>query len=371
MSKWKNIFKYPIRNLFRNKSRSILTFIAYAGSVMLAFSLIVVQGSVFTTKDVYFSERVNWDVKAVFIPGYNITTYSELSNTSGIENFETYLETVVQGDKDLESLVFLRGLKANSEMVNIDLQEGGLFTNSTAQEVIMSIYVAEQLGLKPGDQFNFSFLGQKINTTIVGLNRDLELTISIYMQLEALEDVLGFSPHNGMLLNIDPEASNSVIDEFNNNPNVVIASAKGKFEERISNLINTQTIIVNVMVALGFMVSFLAIFATSFISAIEREREYALLRVFGFRSLEILGQLFLEIMILCVLSLILGLTGGNFLAVYWNSIISSIFFTVDLYQTFVDYFVSGSFAFLAVSISIIPAFRLIIRQKLAEQINEE
>ena len=371
MSKWRNAIKYPIRNLFRNKGRSILTFFAYAGSVMLAFSLIVAQSSVFTTKDIYFSEQVGWDVKTVFYPGFNTTTFLTLSNSSGIEEVELYLETLIQSEDDLEGLVFLRGVEANSSMVEIDIQKGNLFTNSTAQEIIMSLYVAEQLGLEVGDPFNFRFLGQEINTTIIGLNRDLELTISIYIQLEAMEEILGFSPHNGMLLKVNPNDSESVIEEFNTNPEVSFALTQGKFEERITNLITTQTIIVNVMVALGFMVSFLAIFATSFISSIEREREYALFRVFGYTSLNILGQLFIEIMILCVLSLILGLAVGNFLALYWNSIISSIFFTIDLHQTWLNYLVSSGFAILAVSISIIPAFQLIIRQNLAEQINEE
>jgi ABC-type antimicrobial peptide transport system permease subunit len=145
MSKWRNAFKYPIRNLFRNKSRSILTFLAYAGSVMLAFSLIVAQASIFTTTDVYFSEQVDWDVKAIFNLGFNTTTYSSLSNFTGIEEVEPYLETFVQSEDNLEGLVFLRGIAANSNMSKIDLQEGNLFTNSTAQEIIMSKYVAEQL----------------------------------------------------------------------------------------------------------------------------------------------------------------------------------------------------------------------------------
>ena len=371
MSKWKNAFKYPIRNLFRNKGRSIMTFFAYAGSVMLAFSLILAQYSIFETKDVYFSEQVGWDVKAVFNPGFNTTTFSTLSNSSEIEKIETYLETLVQSEDNLEGLVFLRGIETNSSMVEIDLEKGNLFTNSTAQEIIMSTYVAEQLELEVGNPFNFRFLGQQINTTIIGLNRDLELTISICMQLEAMEEILGFSPHNGMLLKVNSNDSESIIEEFNTNQEVSFALTKEKYDNRITNVITTQTIVVNVMVALGFMISFLAIFTTSFISAIEREREYALFRVFGYTSLNILGQLFIEIMILCVLSLILGLAGGNFLSLFWISIISSIFFSIDLYQSWLNYFVSSGFAILAVSISIIPAFRLIIRQKLAEQINEE
>ena len=371
MSKWRNSFKYPIRNLFRNKGRSIMTFFAYAGSVMLAFSLIVAQFSVFTTKDVYFSEQVGWDVKAVFNPGFNTTTFSTLSNSSGIEEVELYLETLVQSENNLEGLVFLRGIEVNSSMVGIDLKEGNLFTNSTAREIIMSEYVAEQLGLEVGDPFNFRFYGQQINTTIVGLNRDLELTLSIYMQLEAMEEILGFSPHNAMLLKVNPNDTESVIEEFNINQEVSFALTKLKMAERINNILSSQTIIVNVMVTLGFMVSFLAIFATSFISSIEREREYALLRVFGYTSMEILVQLFIEIMILCVMSLILALTLGNFLALYWNSIISSIFFTIDLYQSWLNYLIASGFAILAVSVSIIPAFQLIIRQNLAEQINEE
>ena len=371
MSNWRNSFKYPIRNLFRNKGRSIMTFFAYAGSVMLAFSLIVAQFSIFTTKDVYFSEQVGWDVKVAFNPGFNTTTFSTLSNSSGIEEVELYLETLVQSENNLEGLVFLRGIEANSSMAGIDLKKGNLFTNATAREIIMSEYVAEQLGLEVGDPFNFRFYGQDINTTIVGLNRDLEITLSIFMQLEAIEEIVGFSPHNGMLLRVNTNDIESVIEEFNTNQEVSFALTKVKMAERINNILSSQTIIVNVMVTLGFMVSFLAIFATSFISSIEREREYALLRVFGYSSLEILVQLFIEIMILCFMSLILALTFGNFLALYWNSIISSIFFTIDLYQTWLNYLIASGFAILAVSISIIPAFQLIIRQNLAEQINEE
>jgi ABC-type antimicrobial peptide transport system permease subunit len=225
--------------------------------------------------------------------------------------------------------------------------------------------------VKVGDPFNFRFFGQEINTTIIGFNRDLELTLTIHMQLEAMEDILGFSPYNGMLLRVNSNNFESVIEEFNTNQDVSFALTVEKSAERIDNIITSQTIIVNVMVTLGFMVSFLAIFATSFISSIEREREYALLRVFGYSALDILVQLFVEIMILCVMSLILALTFGNFLALYWNSIISSIFFTIDLHQSWLNYLVASGFAILAVSVSIIPAFQLIIRQNLAEQINEE
>lgn len=371
MSNWKNTFKYPIRNLFRNKGRSFLTFLAFAGSIMLAFSLIVTKSSVYTTKDVYFSEQVNWDVKTVFLPGYNPTTYTTLSNISGVTDFEPYLEMVVQSEDYLDSLVYLRGLDPNTNLSRIDIQSGNSFSNSTASEIIMSIFVADRMGLSVGDTLSFTLLGYDINTTIVGLCRDLELVFSMYIQLSTLEDILGFSPHNGMLLKVDSSEKNAVIEELNNHEEVAFALSKEKFETRIFNLFQTITIIVNVMVFLGFLVSFITIFATSFISSLEREREYAVLRVFGYTSANILGQLLFEIFILCIFAMVLGLTTGNLLSIYWNSIISSLFFTIDLYAVWNNYLYSGGFALITIVISIFPAFRLIIRQKLAEQINEE
>ncbi|MBN2156223.1 MAG: FtsX-like permease family protein [Candidatus Lokiarchaeota archaeon] len=371
ISRWRNAIKYPIRNISRNKSRSILTFLAFAGSIMLTFSLIAAESSVYSTKDTYFDEQVKWDIKVVFKPGFNPSTYSILSNLSGITEHEQYLEEVIQSEDYIDSLAYLRGIEENSSMVRIDLQEGDFFTNSTAQEIIMSIYVAQRLELQIGDPFSFWFSGLEINTTIVGFCRDLELTVTIYMQLSALETTLGFSPYNGMLVNVDTSESPTVISALNEHQDVAYALAKDKFEERIGNLIDSQTIVVHVMVFLGFIASFLSIFATSFISALEREREYALLRVFGFTPAQVLGQLLFEIFILCIAALIIGLSAGIFLELYWNSILSSIFFTVDLYHHWINYLLSGGFAIVTVLFSILPAFRLIIRQVLAEAINEE
>jgi ABC-type antimicrobial peptide transport system permease subunit len=227
------------------------------------------------------------------------------------------------------------------------------------------------MGLDVGDTLSFTLLGYEINTTIVGLCRDLELVFSMYIQLSTLEDILGFSPHNGMLLKVDSNEKSAVIEELNNHEEVAFALSKEKFETRIFNLFQTITIIVNVMVFLGFLVSFITIFATTFISSLEREREYALLRVFGYTSANILGQLLFEIFILCIFAMVIGLTTGNLLSVYWNSIISSLFFTIDLYGAWKDYLFSGGFALMTIIISILPAFQLIIRQILAEQIKEE
>lgn len=368
---WKTAFKYPIRNISRNKSRSILTFLAFAGSIMLSFSLIAAQSSVNSTKETYFSEQIQWDVKTVFRSSFTPTTFQNLSNLPGIIDVEYYLETVVQSEDYLDNLVYLRGIETNSTMCKIDLQDGSPFTNSTSKEIIMSIYVAERIGLRVGDEFSFWFSGLEINTTIIGLSRDLELTVTIYMQLSALEDIMGYSPYNGMFLNVVADELPSVIEQLNRHEDVAYAFKKDTFENRIQNLIKSQTIIVNVMVFLGFLTSFLAIFATTFISSIEREREYALLRVFGFSSAQILGQLLFEIFLLCTFALLIGLGLGNGLAFYWNSILSSIFFTVDLYQNQLNYLISVGFAVISMLISIFPAFRLISKQVLAKAIEEE
>ena len=364
-------FKVPLRNVSRSKMRSILTVLAFSGSIMLSFSLINTQTSLSATQDEYFT-KLTWDVQSVFnTQDYSDSIYEELRENEAIVTSEPFLKLNVQFFEQVEQMTNLRGFMSNTTLNEIDIQEGCSFSEEIKDEVILSQYSADKLGYTVGDNCSFWLFDHQINVTIVGLSRTMDMPIAMYVQLETLEDIFGFMPINGMLVEVQDDELDDYMDDLNENPDVQFAIKKAKFVVQIRQVIASQTVIVNIMVVLGLVVSFLSIFSTTLIIVIEREREYALQRVFGFSTWQILTQIFLELMFLVVIALGLGYLSGNYLSIYWKNLVARNFFSVDSYFIWTDYALLFIFALGASVFSLLPEYRSLQSQCLAEGIKEE
>ncbi len=364
--------KYSFRNLNRNKVRTFLTFVAFMGSIMLSFSLLGTQTSLGKTQEVYFDNHEKWDVKGIFNEFDNTQNiYNNISNFGSIEYAEPYLEYIVQPDENNELIVIISGIIQDSQLMDIDLQEGSGFSNETAAECIMSIYIANRLECNVGDNFSFWLGTNQVNVSIVGLCRNLGSPAAMFVQLPYLEKELGIMPVNGILASANVGDSVELINQMNNHTDIKFALSKQTYEARIGNMISVQTIIVKVMVLLGAIISFLTIFSTAFIIILERTREISLQRVFGFSKFQVLTQLGIELGILTTVSLIFGFISGNYLNLHWLSLISGTFFTVDYYFVYQDYLLVFGFALLTVLVSLLPKVQTLKNQNLAKEIEEE
>ncbi|TFH29403.1 MAG: ABC transporter permease [Promethearchaeota archaeon] len=363
--------KMALRNISRSKTRSIFTVFAFCGSIILSFSLISAQSNIEHTQTQYY-EKIDWDIKAIFKTNdYTSTIYNDMKTHPSLELSEPYLETYVQFSGRYDMFSALHGVISNSTLIEIDLQEGLGFTNESAHEVIMAQYNADHFGFSIGDEISFWLLGTQINVTIVGLCRDMEMPISMFIQLETLESDLGFLPMNGMLASAKEDYVSQLTDEMNEDPQIQFAIMKSTLEQRIGRMISSQTKIVQIMVVLGLIVSFLSIFSTTLIILIERGREIALQRVFGFSTFQILEQLFSEMILLSLIALGFGYIGGNFLSRYWTNLVSSTFFAIDSFFIWEKYLILFGFTVLTVCLSLVPELKTLQTQGLAEGIQEE
>jgi len=363
--------KIPLRNVSRSKVRSVLTVLAFSGSIMLSFSLINTQTNLTATQEDYFT-TLNWDVQTIFNTlDYSDSIYLEMKENDAIVSSEPFLERNVQFFEQVEKITFFRGILSNSTLMEIDLQEGPGFSDEIKEEVILSQFNADSLGYSVGDNCSFWLFNQQINVTIVGIARTMDSPLSMYIQLETLEEIFGFMPINGMLVDVEDVEINDYTNALNENSDVQIAIKKARFETRIRSIVASQTVIVNIMVILGMVVSFLSIFSTTIIIVIERDREYALQRVFGFSTWQILTQIFIELMFLVMIALLLGYLSGNYLSAYWKNLIAESFFSINNYFIWTDYFVLFIFALGATIFSLYPEYHSLQKQYLAEGIKEE
>ncbi|MHA1646110.1 MAG: ABC transporter permease [Promethearchaeota archaeon] len=366
--------KYSFRNLSRSKVRTFLTFFAFLSSIMLSFSLLATQTSLGKTQETYFNNNEKWDVKGIFneFDDDDLNIFNNISNLDSMDYSEPYLEYIVQPDLQSELIVIMSGIIQDSKLINIDLQDGSGFSNGSAAECVLSIYIANRLECNVGDNFSFWFGTNQINVSVVGLCRDIGSPAAMFVQLPFLEkELLGKMPVNGILASANIGDSKDLINQMNTDQDIRYAISKQTYENKIGNMISVQTIIVKNMVLLGAIISFLTIFSTAFIIILERNREIALQRVFGFSKFQVLTQLGVEIGILTIISLIFGYIAGEFLNLYWLRLVSKDFFTVDNYFVYKDFVLIFGFTFLTIIISLLPEAQMLKHQNLANEIEEE
>ncbi|MHA1674123.1 MAG: ABC transporter permease, partial [Promethearchaeota archaeon] len=127
--------KMALRNILRSKTRSVFTVFAFCGSIILSFSLISAQSNIDQTQ-IWYYEKTDWDIKAIFktndYADYTSIFYDEMKTHESIKLSEPYLETYVQFSGRYDMFSALHGVKSNSTLIEIDLQEGHGFTNESA-----------------------------------------------------------------------------------------------------------------------------------------------------------------------------------------------------------------------------------------------
>ncbi len=369
---------YPLRNISRNRKRGILITSAFIGAIAISFALIQTQTSITGTFNNYFDDQIHWDVQTRFDSFKSEADVDQIfDGYDFIDSYEPYLH----GDTEIldhpEYGLNIRGFLPNSALYSIDLKEGALFSNDTAQEGIISSYSAKPLGLEVGDYFEFMLLGTEFRIKIVGIARDLDIPNSCFMLLPAIKENVGFSPINGAFIQLENGESLDSADlenflfELNENPQIQYAIEKETYENQMLQMINTQLFIVQVTIVLALMISFLIIFVTGFISIIERSREIALQRSFGFKKSQIIVQIFLEMGILITLAVLFGiLLGGEGLGRIIQFFIGKLFFKLDFVYFWGDYVTIVAFATGCVILSSFPGINMLRKQNLATAIIE-
>ncbi|HUT82662.1 MAG TPA: FtsX-like permease family protein [Candidatus Bathyarchaeia archaeon] len=371
-------FKYPLRNISRNRVRGILITSAFISAIAISFALIQTQTAINQTFDTYFADQIHWDVQTRF---NSYKTEAEVQNILDdyelINNYELYFHGNIEIKDKPEYGLEMRGLQTNSTLYTINLRKGSMFSNETAQEGIISSYSAKPLGLEVGDNFNFTLLDVEFQINIVGIVRDLDVPNSCFMLIPAIEETLGFSAINNAFIKLDnigtmnSETIDSLLLELNEDPEIQYAIMKDTYKDRMVHMVNTQLFIVQVMIILALIISFLIIFVTAFISIIERTREIALQRTFGFRKVQIFFQIILEMSALISLAVIVGLAvGGEGLGRLIQFFISKLFFELDSTYFWGDYLMIVGFALVCVILSTLPSINLLRKQKLATAIME-
>ncbi len=378
------VFRAAWRNLTRNRTRSALTIISFSVSLIFAGSILLTYTSVFSNVDDYFDNNVHADIVAhsgfedAFGP-----VISELENHSQIIEVEPYLEILAQIKGRPDIVTFLRGLKYNSSMFDIVTVEGKMIKQGS-NEILVSQYVRANFGYDIGDEVQVVFFDTILNFTVAGIYNDLYRTSSIFFDLDYLSKIVkepttglplelfGLEIYNKVLI----KATGSIhdlVDELNKEYPKLENALSIEVQHRIvRQLIGTQTIVIFVIVFLALGVGSITVFTTQFISLIERDREFSVLRIFGSFDREILNGVLVEATIIGTFSVLAAVILSGVVAnVIWIPLISESLLYVTLANDPVVLQLLLPFAAISVYFSTLVSFRESVKIKPAEAIRFE
>jgi ABC-type antimicrobial peptide transport system permease subunit len=377
------------KNLTRNRTRTLLTIIAFSLSITFSGSLMFTHDSVGNTSEEYFENRLNYDLEV------NLGTI-DFNDTSFIDQIRS-LDTNEDGLPDIvnvepvviaftpitsmpEKLTVLISLPRETVMFDLSnetISEGRWFRENSS-EVVISRYVAGTLGLQIGKTYSLSYIGQPVNMTVVGITNELMASATVFMDIRYLSShyrYLGLeSVANRILVNL---GENVDVEKFQDVLNqdfqfVDITLSREYYKNRFNSLAGSQTEIINLLITLGLGVGFISIFTTLLISIVERERELGLLHVYGNYKHEIFFQLLVEGLFLGLIAFLPGLVLAQLTSEHiWIVIISeSLFEITPIFVRSIQLYLVA-FSLVCIFFSVLVSFVFVTNKKLAEIIHEE
>lgn len=363
------IARFSLRNVSRNRKRFVTTVLCIAGAIGVAMAYRTTARSIDETFGEYF-DTDHWDVAAEYVEPQVVTAGERLNNLEHVKRIEEYAKGNVRaigpgGHKVLQAI----GLEYPSELKKFKLAEGRL--PQKEGEAILYRKLMGEIGVKKlGDKFTMKGIEDKREYTVVGIT-----TFSptqIYTTLEDARFLLKQEQKvTGALVQAEPGYAEQVAEAARKNKvvgNVYLMSA---IVDALRHQTQELLAIIYISIALAILVACLVLGATVIINVLERESDYAMLRVLGFKKKVVERGLLIEVMGTGIVGVLVAIPLSLGIARFLNWQVGEAFFHV---KTVVEPVALGLIALIALlflPIASRPGAKKIRQTNLAEAVRRK
>ena len=373
-----SIPKMAFRTLARNRVRTMLTVIAIISAMALSIALLSALSSVNYTVDSYFENNMKFDGRIEYYDPQNVTELNYIQNQTGVLEAEPNYIYITNPLEDISEVVSIRGMVNNSKTYVPDFLEkssdfsftkNGNYTN----QALVSERVMRKLNLSVGDDLSIKWLPggtQYPNLTfkIGGMIRDFEYSIGVYVNIDFLRSHL--MDKNNFFTSITLKLSNSIDKKaFINNQlersKISYVMNIGTIRDNVDRIINSQIFIVSISVLLGFIVAFISVFNTQYITLIERDRDISIMLAFGYNRKYFFFEFLMEILLLVPLSVVLAIAVSRPIAQFFLDLIEENVVRMDYYLGQNEIILSLTFVMITTLIAtVIPTLYFVSTKRL-------
>ncbi len=302
------LYKVSLRNLFRNKTRFLMTIAGIGGSLGLLITGFGLRHSIYSIVDLQFDSLTQYDGLAIYEEGHRVNEelFADALNINAksirVGKHDAFLYTA----EDLNAFQDFIILRDRLSQKDYDFKE---------DEVAISEKLADLMGVKEGDILSFTHN-----------DRDYELRIDkrvenyayhyLYIPKTVHEDVFGTKPEANQVffkLADVSEDKDKIVEAIYQDEKVLSLSFLDNMKETYRDMMGNFDVVIYVVVAAAIALEIVVLVNLITMNLSERYKEMATLKVLGFYPNELAAYLLRENLILTVISLFFGAVFGKYL----------------------------------------------------------
>lgn len=297
--------KWNIRDMLRNKARTITGIVGITACAMLIVCSLGMLDSMNYFIDLQFNKIFNFNYKLSLKSDINEDILKELTNKYGDNTSESlYIEIEDSNENKESNNIFIddsndcvRFVDNKDKFIKLDNDDG----------VYITYKLAKTKGYKIGDEIKWHISGNSTYYTskIVGFNKDPQ-NQNMTMTRKYLESLdIEYKPDS---LYTDADLNN--IKEISG---VEVISNIDKLKEGMSSMLKTMKTMIMLIIVIAVILGSVIIYNLGILSYTEKQYQFATLKVLGFKNKKIEKIFIKQNNIISVISIILGLPAGYIL----------------------------------------------------------
>lgn len=296
--------KWNIRDMLRNKMRTIMGVVGVASSCMLIVCALGMLNSMNYFIDLQFEKIYNFDYKLNLMENLSDEELESIESIYGNESSKSYgIEIKNEDGKESNNLFvtdasdYIRFVDNKDNFIKLDNDEG----------VYITYKLAKNENKKVGDTITWHIYGSDTYYTskIVGLNKDPQ-NQNISATRKYLESL-------GIKYTPDSIYTNKDLKDVSNIKNVTVIQDKDALKESMDSMLSMIKTMLTLIIGIAAVLGIIIIYNLGILSFTEKEYQFATLKVLGFSDKKIKGIFIKQNNWIAIMSIIIGLPLGYYL----------------------------------------------------------
>lgn len=296
--------KWNIRDMLRNKMRTIMGVVGVASSCMLIVCALGMLNSMNYFIDLQFEKIYNFDYKLNLMENLSDEELESIESVYGNESSKSYgIEIKNEDGKESNNLFvtdasdYIRFVDNKYNFIKLDNDEG----------VYITYKLAKNENKKVGDTITWHIYGSDTYYTskIVGLNKD--------PQNQNLSATRKYLESLGIKYTPDSIYTNKDLKDVSNIKNVTVIQDKDALKESMDSMLSMMKTMLTLIIGIAAVLGIIIIYNLGILSFTEKEYQFATLKVLGFSDKKIKGIFIKQNNWIAIMSIIIGLPLGYYL----------------------------------------------------------
>lgn len=321
--------KVTARNLFRYKSRALMTIVGVAGAAALLFTGFSVQHSVGGIGDRQFGELIDYDL--IVAEGAHVSdeeqaaisevlASDEVSSYAPIRYESVSKEAGDKGDTQGITLLVAQDGMDLSDYIDLRNRVTGEPLDLPADGAVISERLADLTGVEVGDTLTFKDADGADREVRVSGICEMYVMHFMFMSESCYEQVFGqvFDSNAYVAKLADGSLSNTqtMAARFMGLDGVAGVVQNTMYINQVNTIVRSLNMIMGVLIVVAAMLAVVIVYNLVTINVSERIRELSTIKVLGFYEREVTMYIYRETILLSLIGVPVGWGAGRILQLY-------------------------------------------------------